>query len=258
MDIKIDKLTELYKKNNFLIDGKEVLLHNHCIYCDKCWSGKSKLLRGKQWNRISYPYIGNDYNGDLMCIGLNFNEFGGKNAQYDLINGNNDHIGVKRYLEKGKIIINFENSNYKGTYFWHRLAVYSNIILNGNISLNGSKLSEIYNRLVFLEAIKCSPEGNKSRPEPEMFNLCPKNILFKEIDILNPKVILFLGKAVSEIFKTKFKCINNETTKYIDYYEIIHENNHIKVFKIIHPSATGGNSKKIFNMLLELRNGKIL
>jgi len=274
MERYIDELMNIYQYKNILLNGNEVFLHDNCIYSDKCWNEKSKLKRGKQWNKISFPYIGEKYgeegNGDLMCIGLNLNEYGGKTAHYELLNGNIDHLGVIKYLELGKVKIDFNNPKYGGTIFWHRLAVYSNIILNGNISLKGnvtslndplekkSITSSIFEKIVFLEAIKCSPKGNKSNPEPEMINYCPEYILFKEIEILKPKIIIFLGKKVSNIFKAKFNCINKDSTKNIEYYEILHNHNYIKIFEIIHPTARGGNTLKLYNELLEFRNKKCL
>jgi uracil-DNA glycosylase len=141
------------------------------------------------------------------------------------------------------------------------LAVYSNILLNGNVSLDCCVLSEILEKIIFLNGIKCSPKGKEkgdnSKPEAEMYNYCPKNILFKEIEILKPKIILFLGKDISNIMKTMYNCKNNDSTRNIRYYEIINKENIIKVFDIIHPTyRRGGNSVKLYNELLELRNKK--
>jgi hypothetical protein len=258
----VNELIKVYQDKNILQNGNEVLLHNNCIYCDKCWTEKSKLKRGKEWNKIAFPYIGEKYgeegNNNLMCIGLNFNEYGGKNAHDELFNGNKAQPGVINYLKSGKVKINFNNPDYSGTILWHRLAIYSNIILHGKISLKDDVISSIFEKIVFLEAIKCSPKGNKSKPEPEMINYCPENILFKEIEILKPKIILFLGKETSDIFKKKLKCSNYDSTDNVEYYEVLYNQNKIKVFKIIHPTARGGNSIKLYNELLEFRNKKIL
>ena len=125
----IKKLEKLYSSKNILINGKDVVLHENCICKDNCWSNQSIRNRGRDGNKISFPYIGDEYNGELMCIGINLNEYGGKNAQNELINGNTDQIGVRNFLKTGKKKINFNSKSYKGTILYHRIAVYSNIRL---------------------------------------------------------------------------------------------------------------------------------
>ena len=261
MDKIINELEKLYISKNILIDSNDVLLHENCIKKDICWNEKSIEKRGGNWNRISYPYIGNEYNGDLMCIGLNLNGFGGKNAQIELINGNKENnIGVKNYLKKGIKKINFGNKkeDYAGTLFWYKIAVYSNIILNNCICPNDyAKLSGIYNKLVFLEAIKCSPYGNKSKPEMNMYSCCLNEILIHEIDILEPKKILLLGNSVSEYLKINKWVVGEikySKNRKIELFKVTIDEKIIDVIKIIHPTAFGGNSNYIYNELYEIIN----
>ena len=259
----IHELEEIYKSKNILIDDKDVLLHENCIRKDICWNEKLIASRGGNWNRISYPYIGENYNGELMCIGLNLNGFGGKEANNELINGNSgNNIGVKQYLKKGIKKINFGNKkeDYAGTLFWYKIAVYSNIILNNCICPNDNvKLSEIYSKLVFLEAIKCSPKGNKSKPENNMYS-CLDEILMQEIDIIEPKKILLLGSSVSDYFKLKKWVIGKiefSKSKKVETFKVLINKRTIDVIKIIHPTAFGGNSNSIYNELYNLLNQKL-
>ena len=255
----MESLEKLYVSKNILINTKDVLLHENCIYKDNCWNNKSIEKRGKIWNRISFPYIGEGYDGDLMCIGLNLHNCGGKTALNELINGNDKHIGVKNYLKKGIKKINFNNKEYPGTLLFHRVAVYSNIILNNCICPNDNfKLVDIYKKIVFLEAIKCSPKENISQPEPNMYNYCPNKILLNEINILKPKKILIFGR-VSDIFKNKYGI--NDTSIYsknrnIELFKISIENKIIDIIKIIHPTARGGNKIQLYKELLNVINNK--
>jgi hypothetical protein len=254
----IKRLEELYTTKNILINGKDILLHENCIYKDICWNNKSKPNRGKQWNRISFPYFGEEYNGDLMCIGLNLNEYGGRDAQNELINGNNDQIGVKKYLQNGKKKINFNSKTYRGTILWHRMAVYSNIILSNCICPNDkTKLSEVYKKIAFIEAIKCSPKGNESKPEPNMYKYCPNKILFQEINIIEPNKILILGKTLLNIFINNYN-VSNRTyskNKNVTLFKILIENKNVNIINIIHPTAHGGGKIKIYQELYDVING---
>jgi hypothetical protein len=258
MEKYIKDLGNLYASKNILINGIDVLLHENCVHKDNCWNSESINKRGDRWNKIAFPYIGDEYNGDLMCIGLNLHEYGGKGAQNELIKGNAQQIGVINYLKKGIKLINFNSNNYPGTIIFHRIAVYSNIILNNSICPNDNKkLSEIYSKIVFLEAIKCSPALNKSRPEPEMNNYCPNDILLNEIDILKPKRILILGNLLLNILKNKYKVIGESIySKHgnIEIFNIVMKDDIIKIYKIIHPTAYGGNRVEIYQELFNAIN----
>jgi len=260
LENKIRELEELYRSKNILIDNNDVLLHENCVRKNVCWNERSIKNRGGNWNRIAYPYIGEGYNGDLMCIGLNLNGFGGKNAQEELINGNGEkNIGVKNYLKYGKKKINFGNKkeDYTGSLFFYKIAVYSNIILSNCICPNDKeKLSEIYNKLVFLEAIKCSPGGKKSKPENNMY-CCINEFLIQEISILEPKKILLLGNSVAEYFNMKKLIVGKikySNRKKIKLFKVSIDGKIIDVIKIIHPTAFGGNSNSIYNELYNILN----
>ena len=136
--------------------------------------------------------------------------------------------------------------------------MYSKIILNNSISTDDYlKLSDIYDRLVFLEAIKCSPKGNKSKPEKNMNYCCPNEFLISEINILNPKMILLFGNSVSNYFKIKKNLVNNinySKNKKIELFKISVNNKIIDVVKIIHPTAFGGNNNTLYKELYNLLN----
>jgi hypothetical protein len=277
-----DELIKIYKENAVFPSHDEIdldnydklndilpLLHNSCLHHEKCWkknigeqdknSGKEKL----DYNRISYPYIGEEYKNQLLCIGINLYDWGGWNALENLFCEEN---GVIKSLEKNKKRMNFGVENYRGTLFFHRLAVYASIILEKHlntygktvISQNGKNIYDDFEVLVgtvkkiaFVEAVKCSPKGNRSCPTREMLTFCPQYFLLKEILVLKPEVILILGKEVFEALKEASNVIYSFSIKDVSYsqrcgfYELGVEGQNFKRFWVIHPTAPRGVSTEI-------------
>jgi hypothetical protein len=247
-------IEEFYKQNHLLINGEDVLLHENCKFKDDCWKKQAIQEHASDWNRIAFPYIGDEYDG-FICIGINLNECGGKNALSELINGNDKHLGVKKYLEKRCKRIKFNHSPYPGTILWHRIGVYANIILNNEITPDhGKNLSDIYNKIAFLEAIKCSPKNNRSEPEGKMPENCPGHIMKKEIELLKPKIMLLLGSTASPSIRDAFGCNNLKNKGDVAYYEIKVDGNVVKVFRIIHPTARRGNRINLYKKLYDIKN----
>ncbi|MCL2044127.1 MAG: hypothetical protein FWG89_08315 [Treponema sp.] len=241
-----DALSELYHNYNMLENGIDILLHDKCCFYENCWTKEMKISKGVDWNKISFPHIGEKYNRGLMCIGINMHDHGGINA-------------IPRVVESVKKLLISGKKKYKTSFLWHRIAVYSNIILNKKISPDdGYELSDVYNNIAFVNAIKCSPmskknigKNDRSTPMDNMWKFCPENILYKEITILQPKMILILGNQLSEILSKK--CIGEiQRSKNIAYYEIMLEGNPIKILRIKHPASPGGCKKEIYKELLSL------
>jgi hypothetical protein len=266
-----DELIKIYKENGIFPPHAEIdintdklndilpLLHKSCLHREKCWknirnqeknSGKEEL----DYNRISYPYIGEEYKNQLLCIGINLYEHGKWDALEKLFR---EEEGVIKSLEKNKKDMNFGVKNYGGTRFFHRLAVYASVILEKNlntdgkavISQNGKNIHDDFEVLVstvkkiaFVEAVKCSPKGNYSTPTEEMLTSCPQHFLLKEILVLKPEVILILSKKVFETLKKASNVIHSFSIKDVSYfqrcgfYELSIEGQNFKGFWIVHPN----------------------
>ena len=260
----LQKIEELYKSNGLNCCDEE-LIHEACIHKNECWTEASIKERGNEINKMPLPYIGDKFKGDLLCIGLNFNDYGGKKAHYNLID--DEANGVKRLLTDGKIKINFNlaRETYAGTFLFHRMSVYANIILgyykyedDKILSLDDrilyySKdyLAKIYSELIFLNAIKCSPKYKNSEPFEPMYVNCFNNILCNEIKIIKPKNILVFHKDVSGYIKIKFGCTNNIRKQNMEYYKTSIENTPVDVYRVVHPSR--GNSVKLITELHDLK-----
>ncbi|GMO33216.1 MAG: hypothetical protein Ta2B_13840 [Termitinemataceae bacterium] len=240
-------------------------LHEICPHREQCWGDllpkeKDALI----WNDISLPYIGSKFSGKLLCVGINFNGTGGLNAASELITGKE---GVKKSLANQNKKMRFGNPPeiYSGTQLFHNLAVYANVLL-GNTHLEGDELlsvnnkniyddfdvlSSVWDELIYLNAVKCSPDPfdkntERSKPTEIMKMLCPKNILQEEIKLISPDNILILSVDIYNSLRTIF----TERTEAISEGRVCEQTitvneKQIKLFCVPHPSAFGGNSRKI-------------
>lgn len=130
--------------------------------------------------------------------------------------------------------------------------------VNNNLLPSGKVMQKLLDEIncqlldiTFLEAIKCYPKDRK------YLKACKQNchnILAKQIELLNPKLILTLGdmatKAILDIKYTKFSEVVGQC------YEIKINNKTVKIIPIYHPSPISPMSYKgnlpIFKQLKEL------
>ena len=72
----ITPLIEIYKKSGVYKEkDDELTLHESCLHREKCWKNRKK--QGCKDNKISHPYIGEEYKNQLLGIGKNLYEYGG-------------------------------------------------------------------------------------------------------------------------------------------------------------------------------------
>ena len=114
--------------------------------------------------------------------------------------------------------------------------------INGKILPNGivlQKLFDIIDRDIFettfLESVKCFPVERKN------LKICSnncKNIMFEQLEILNPKLVITLGE-----FPTR-NLLNFRFDKFSDVVGNIYEINGYKILPIYHPSPISPMSYK--------------
>ena len=56
--------------------------------------------------------------------------------------------------------------------------------------------ADLWERVAFLQAVKCSHKGGVGRPGDEMVENCPTEYLRAELERLEPRVLLVMGKRV--------------------------------------------------------------
>jgi len=299
----LEKLISFY--SNFPSrEGKffDDLLHESCKYADECWKHYNDEDKKAPWNYFSLPFIGKEYTGELVCVCANVNRGGGRNIQelcirgYEAFGENKDKklhdndIYAKKYdpgvidsfIKKSKESVNpkqkpktkifFEKGmeNYSGTELWHRIAAYSAILLekcSPDVAYDFLKLAEIYERIIFMDAIKCSPATPTSRLIEPMEKLCIENIFFKELEIIKPKNILIMYKKGAKLIKENYKYIDGSkdfpgTHRAIDYCKLEICGEIVNVYYILHPSARptphrkGGNQIELFEELANFVKSK--
>jgi hypothetical protein len=262
------ELREFYEDKSFY-NG---LLHETCIWRGECWKGIHNGRKSDaKWNSFSLPYIGENYDSRLTVVGLNVNEGGGRYLQKAQIEGGNTlesnekddftdkYIpGVRDSLRKGNKMIKFSKGmraygiDYGGTVLWHRVAIYAAIILERYANYSekllddGKTLADTYGKIIYMDAIKCSPAGKNSEPGPVMLENCAANIFFKELEIIKSETLLLLSHHAAEFMQTcsHFPIINGSKdfpgiNKDMDYCQMDINGKKTNVFYIIHPTAPG-------------------
>ena len=276
-----EKLKYFYNKNSFFEDP----LHESCENAKKCWERlKGNIREESKWNYFSLPYIGKSYKGELVCVGLNVHEGGGRNLQELQIRGikafktdkiphKNDKYGYKynpgvieSFETRCKRTVDFRQGMeeavkkgdldklYRGTILWHRIAVNSKILLDGyssNVADNFKELAKIFERMIYMDVIKCSPANVKSektersKPTGKMKKLCPKYIFFKELEIIKPDNILIMSKPVAKLMGKVYKPVGDSKdfpgNGEFDYCQMVIGGKKINVYNIIHPGARGSS-----------------
>jgi len=155
--------------------------------------------------------------------------------------------------------------DYKGSLLWHRLATYAYLIdrsdwqlRDDTVWLGNSRLvdhhealADVYNRLAFLELIKCSPEWERSTPTRPMWSNCPKRFFHSEIDILKPPIMLILGKETLRALPFKTEGLLAKTNDgLVSAYQCTGCNS--LIINVIHPAAPDGAAEKIVTHIAEL------
>jgi len=154
---------------------------------------------------------------------------------------------------------------YKGTELWHRVVAYSAILLgySPDVADDFEKLAEIYEHIIFMDAVKCSPNTDNSKLEVwPMEKSCIENIFFKELEIIQPDNILIMYKKGAKLISKKYKPIEGSEdfpgiNKDIDYCQIKIGEKIVKVYYMVHPTTPGrGNRIGLFERFAGFVNSR--
>jgi hypothetical protein len=265
-----DALIEIYTANDVYRQKPDnAMLHETCPDRLACWGDIERIkAHGCDWNTIQKPYIGKEYQRELLAIGLNLNEYGGWQSLDELFRGKEANLGVLKYSRDGRKKIFFASEGYAGTIVYHRLAVYSSLLLDSfsvnpgatadsthqvDIFDDSEKLSEIMHRIAFIEAVKCSPWWYKSVPTDQMKSNCPKRFLYREIEILAPRIIIIFDKEIFSYMKASSTIVMKIEKPRMTYCKMRMNGLEYETYYMIHPATYGGNSQEIGTELYELR-----
>lgn len=179
----------LYEQSGLLPDGRDAPLNVVCPNGRSCWGSESP--RSPDRAGVSAPWIGTRYPDRRICvIGMNFDDWGGLPAHWEVTSW---HVEAMRRGLPGK----------DGRFFAAGAMSYvAAIEASRDGELDSAWEPPTYEELaaywaacVFLQTVKCSPCGNRSQPFEPMYSNCPSLLLRDELEILDPEVVVLLGRG---------------------------------------------------------------
>lgn len=254
-------LEKMYFKNGFITkDGQPVSLYNGCKYANDCWNGiddRKPIDNNVKWSYASFPWIGENYfKNKILVLGINTNEGGGFDYNTQII------TEAREELKCGRKRVNFgyifpNGKSYAGTFLWHRIACYTKAVEEALACNSEDVFDEIdrmdrlknienvqaeYDNNSFLNHIKCSPIGDRSKPSAAMWKNCGSHILARELKILSPEYLVVLG-AGDNIYYLKNNVLegdisNINVTSEVKLYYTRHFGKPLKIIAVPHPSSS--------------------
>ena len=256
-----DELLRLYQNNGVLKENNQrlddLLLHQACPDCQACWADREEGQN--DWNRVQMPYIGPLYSSSpvrLVAIGLNLHGHGGLFSVHK-------HLVQVQFLLKAKHTrMHFGAERYGGMTF-HRLAAYCLMTTRTDWEVRDSKLwlgespllqdwdalAGGLNSVAFLNAVKCSPDWERSTPTGQMRQRCPLRFLQHELRILQPKALLVLGMETLAAIPFDFDK-REELARSVDSSSrvlrcTLPDGITVSVANVVHPTAYGGCAEEV-------------
>lgn len=248
-------LEKMYYESGFITEGGEpVSLYQSCKYADYCWAALDERKPDNEnvnWSYLSFPWIGeNYYKHKILVLGINTNEGGGFEFNTQII------TEARKELEKGRKRVNFgyvfpSGKKYVGTYLWHRIACYTKAVrealccdgddIYDDRLRNMDNIQEEYDHNSFLNHIKCSPEGGRSKPSAAMWKNCGAHVLKQELEILSPAYLVVLGVGdniyylINDVLAGDIHEVNSRSD--VKLYYTRHFGKPIKIIVVPHPSS---------------------
>lgn len=180
----------LYGARGLLPEGEDRPLFAVCPHSPACWEGQTQPMYPAG---VSAPWVGVRYcERRIAIIGTNFDRWGGLGAHWDICRS---HISAQLAGKPGK----------DGRFFATGAMAYAAAVdacLDGDgdrvecgPELDPKVLARTWNSCAFLEAVKCSPPVARGRPTAPMMERCPPFLLREELEILEPRVVILLGRG---------------------------------------------------------------
>lgn len=189
----VDGLVRLYVERDLInSSGNALPLHLSCPRCGVCWKGDTALTSANpEDQRVPVPWVGPKYRkGGVLLVGINLHDYGGLASNWWFCSA---YARDQRDGKRG-------GGNHT---FAYGAALYANAILaclDGH-PLTTTELPEpealayIWDRCALTEAIKCAPATPRSEPLDPMFQECPDLLLLEEFALLEPRVVVLLGRS---------------------------------------------------------------
>lgn len=194
------ELSEIYEGEGVLSAERAPALHRECPSADACWADARDRVStqadgpwsGDQDGSIFWPWIGDQYKpGGVAVVGLNINHAGGWWSITEEYAIKADEFPS---LESGRRAMGNHSM------FAYRCAATVMAVLassDGKAPIESPDPREApaaFERVALLQAVKCSPLGDASRPTRKMCVLCPPRYMARELAVLKPGVVVTLGR----------------------------------------------------------------
>jgi hypothetical protein len=247
----LTKLNATYETEGVIVDGDPLALHRCCPSAPDCWrQAQDRLPRVfhpiKQPTKhgegasIFWPWVGESYRpGGVCLVSLNINNDTRKDDGWWT-------IGVEYAIAETAIEV-LEQGGHKphGSWFAYRSMATA---LAALASLDGQKPIEqptpqeaaiAYDRVARVQAVKCSPTRNSSRPTKAMRLNCPKRFACRELALLRPGVLVALGGDARAAIELLGKASWTEHGNQFHRGKITMAQSAIDVLALPHPASHG-------------------
>jgi hypothetical protein len=266
-------LTACYEKHWLVKNGEAVVLPKRCPGRCACWEDVQEIRTPENdaMNRIAYPFIGKNYQGELALVGINMNLEKPSELLRTRYTGPEGQQRIIEDTAKGfRTNKNSKDPLGGSILLFHRAAVYANILLgmakredcvepagSPRIGKDYEALAAVFDRVVYLDAIKCSPPGKNSKPAEDMYEYCMVGIFHDELAILRPQKILIMGLNAFKTLVTNLGVFEKFSGN-IRRFEASFPWGKTELWGIVHPAAPGGNHKTLYAELFDKMKGKSL
>ncbi len=233
------ELAALYASKGLLAGLENPPLDVVCPHCASCWAGAGDARPPREEGRsgISLPWVGPDYRaGGVAILGLNLNDAGALDIEYQISSGFEDGQSVAERLAGGHRTAHNSPFGYRSL----RSAAAVEDWLNERTVQDredAAELVDVLQRTARLQAVKCSPQDRlRSTPTDAMVANCPNYLLERELEVLRPGVIVAFGNKVASAL-TQLGYDPKEGTDYLSWGTVDIGARAYTVVWLYHPSG---------------------
>lgn len=201
------QIASRYERLGLLAGSQTKPLWKCCPHGPECWSSAKKPGRGSAVNdgRITLPWIGPRYErGGVVVVAINLHNAAGLLTEYAIAcssAGTPEHPSQIGSFEAGRKQAHKSPFAYGSV----RTAAMLLDVLDGvpvTDRVSPLELIAPINRIARLQAVKCAPDdGGRGTPTSAMKRNCPPLLLHDELSILQPRMILTIGKPAEEAIR---------------------------------------------------------
>jgi hypothetical protein len=196
------KLATTYERQGLLRGADRMPLRQCCPHGADCWRGLPRPQKHSRANtgEITLPWVGPRYRrGGVVLVAINLHDASGLLTEYEITcssAGRPDHPSQIGSFEAGGRKAHRSPFAYGSTRSAAMLldALAASVIKDREAPHD---LIDPLERLARLQAVKCSPETDRSRPTSAMQRNCPPLLLHEELEVLQPRKILTIGRTAA-------------------------------------------------------------